>query len=386
MLIISYDAIGDSEFESLMEYPAFSAFSRQAAVFRNVRTLHVSNTYPVHTSVVTGVMPNIHGIIANTEPFPAKYPVWNIDETRIRAKTLWQAAAERGIDTAAVFWPVTAFSKTVRYNIPEVLSRPGKSQILTSLKAGSKLLQLKMFLRHRNILEGINRPALDNFATACMADILRERKPGLALIHLTAYDSLCHQYGRKSDSLKHAYDSLDRNLAMLLEAAGDNRDVILFSDHSQINLHTDLEPNNILADMGLITREDDVYIPGESGCYFECCGGSAFFRAGSLSGSRVEELRGSIEGSAGFRRYLTRGEVIESGYEDAAFGFCAEAGYSYVAFPHGHKADHGYPADMPDYSVFYMARGTYLTPGSVTNGGSLLDIAPLAAKSLGLSL
>jgi len=281
---------------------------------------------------------------------------------------------------------VTAFSKTVRYNIPEVLPRPGKSQILTSLKAGSKLLQLKMLLRHRKMLEGISRPALDNFATACMADILRENKPGLALIHLTSYDSLCHKYGRNSGSLKQAFAALDKNLAILLEATGENGDVILFSDHSQINLHTDVEPNKILVNMGLIARKNDVYIPGESGCYFECCGGSAFFRAGSLSNGRVEELRGSIEGSEGFRRFLNCEEMTESGYEDAAFGFCAKAGYSYVAFPHGHKADHGYPADMPDYSVFYMARGTDLTPGSVTNGGSLLDIAPLAAKSLGISL
>ena len=386
MLIISYDAVGDKEFERLMEYPTFSAFSKQAAIYREVPTIYVSNTYPVHTSIVTGVMPKIHGLKSNTEPFPMKCPVWNFAEDHIRVKTLWQAAAEKRIKTAAVFWPVTAFSKTIKYNIPEILHRPGENQLITSLRAGSKCLQIRMFIRHGRLLTGISQPSRDNFAATCMADILRKNKPGLALIHLTVYDTLCHKHGNDAGALKAAYDSLDRNLALLLEAADADSDVILFSDHSQINLHTDLEPNTILVNAGLMSRENDAWIPGESGCYIECCGGSAFFHAGDLSAISVEYLRDNIENSEGFRRFLTYEEMIESGYERATFGFCAQAGYSYVAFPQGHKADHGYPTDMPDYKVFYMVRGCGLQPGSVAQGGSLLNIAPLAAQRLGLQL
>ena len=384
MLIISFDAVGDREFEQLMEYPAFSVFSGQAAVYRDVPTLFVSNTYPIHTSIATGVMPVKHGIIANTKPFPAKFPIWNVNESGIRAETIWQAAAKRGIETAAVFWPVTALSKTIRYNIPEVLARPGKSQIITSLKAGSKRLQLEMLIRHGKILSGINQPNIDNFATACMTDILRKYKPGLALIHLTAYDSLCHKHGKGSPVLKTAYESLDKNLARLLEAAGESEDVIIFSDHSQINLHTEILPNEILERAGLISREGDDWRLGESGCYIECCSGCAFFHAGQLPECSIEEIRINIEQSEGFRRFLTSEEMHNAGYQNAAFGFCAETGYCYEAFLNGNKADHGYPPDTPDYNVFYMVRGAGLPKGSVTRGGSLLDIAPLVASRLGL--
>ena len=385
MLIISFDAVGDDEFERLMEFPAFSAFSRQAAVYRGVPTLFVSNTYAIHTSVATGVLPNIHGVISNTEHFPVRHPEWNSREALIRSKTLWQAAAEKGIKTAAVFWPVTAFSKTIRYNIPEVLARPGKNQIITSLKAGNKWLQTKMVLRHYKMYTGIHQPVLDNFATVCMADIIREFKPGLAMIHLTAYDSLCHEFGKRSDALKTALESLDKNLARLLDAEQDDSDVLIFTDHSQINIHTSLEPNEILVKKGLLRRGNDAYSPGESGCFIECCGGSAFLHAGNLQPGRIAELRDSIEQSEGFDRFLTDREMFESGYENVAFGFCAEPGYSYVPYKPGHKAEHGYPADTPDYRVFYMARGFGLEPGSVKQGGSLLDIAPLAARRLGLS-
>jgi len=386
MLIISYDAVGDSEFERLMEYPNFSAFSKQAAAFREVRTLFLSNTYPIHTSIATGVMPGVHGVTSNTEPFPKKHPRWNSEEARIRVKTLWQAAAEKGIKTAAVFWPVTAFSKTVRYNIPEVLARPGKSQVMASLKAGSKYLQLHMVLRHGKKLEGIEQPCLDNFAASCMADILREHRPGLALIHLTAYDALCHKHGKDSEALSIALESLDTNLALLLEAAGEERDVLLFSDHSQLNIDAELQPNDVLVGAGHMRKENGAYLAGDSGCYFECCGGSAFFHAGSLPALQVEELRRSIKQSEGFRRFLTQDEMSEAGFESAAFGFCAKKGYGYAAFPHGHKAEHGYPTDMPDYNVFYLARGFELDPGATTRGGSLLDITPIVAQRLGLEL
>jgi len=385
MLIISFDAVGDCEIERLMEYPAISSFAKQAAVFRGVPTLCPSNTYPIHASVVTGVLPNVHGLRSNTASFPQRNPKWNNRESFLKACTLWQAAARKGIKTAAVMWPVTGYSKTIRYNIPEMMPRPGIHPLITMLCAGSKCLQIKMVLRHRKLLKDTDQPNRDYFATACMADILRKNKPGLALMHLTAFDALCHKYGRGADALDAAYDSLDRNLKTLLEAAGD-RDVLILSDHSQIDIHTMLEPNRILVEAGLMAREKEAWVPGESGCYIECCGGTAFFHAGSLPVSGVAEVRGRIEQSEGFRRLLTAGEMSDAGYGDTAFGFSALAGYSFLTFAPGHKSEHGYPADMPDYSVFYMARGFGLPPGTVTQGGSLLDIAPLAAGTLGINM
>jgi len=386
MLIISFDAVGDEEFDQLMEYPVFSAFSKQTAVHREVRTLFVSNTYPIHVSIATGLHPRDHGLISNTGSFPEKTPIWNSRESLIRAKTLWQAAAGQGLDIAAVFWPVTAYSKTVRYNIPEVIALPGKNQIITSLKAGSTLLQLKMVLKFRKLLDIKNQPGRDIFAAACMGHILRKHNPGLALMHFTAYDSLCHRYGKGSVELKKAFESLDRNLGILLEAAGETRDIVILSDHSQINVHTTLKPNDMLVEKGLLRVDNDNYIPGTSGCYFECCGGSAFFHAGSLPGEKIDELRRNIEQSEGFRRYLTDEEMQCSGYASASFGFCPQPGFIYVAYDSGHKAEHGYPTDMPGYNVFYMTKGFGLPPGSVTKGGSLLDIAPLVASRMGLVL
>lgn len=376
LLIISFDAVSDCEFERFLQYKSFTEFAGLCSTYRQVSSVFLSNTYPVHTSVITGKAPAIHGITSNTKPFPVKNPVWITNEQEIRIKTLWQAAAENNITTAAVLWPVTAFSKTIRYNIPEAHTLPGKNQILTNLASGSKLLQLKMFLKHGKLLDGINQPALDNFSTACMSDIIREHAPGLALIHLTAYDSICHQHGRNSNMIKTASDAMVKNLETLLKAAGDDYNIILFSDHGQLNVHTSITPNELLVEKGLLSEK----------CFFKCCGGSAFFHSGSLSSEETLEIKDSITKSEGFFRFLTDTEMYESGHGNNTFGFCAKEGYFYEAFKSKEKATHGYPVDMPGYKVFYMVRAKGFKQGSVTATGSLLDIAPIAAKLLGIKI
>jgi hypothetical protein len=293
------------------------------------------------------------------------------------------ASPRKAIRTAAVLWPVTGHAKEIKYNIPEAHPLPGKSQIAANLASGSKLLQLKMFLRHRKLMQATRQPYLDNFATACMVDILAENRPELALMHLTAYDAFCHLYGKNGAELPEAYEAMDRNLGLLLDAAGDEYDVVLFSDHGQIDVHTVVPINDLLVERGLLGRTGDTYIL-KLGCFIECCGGSAFFEAGSLPDRQVRDVRAAVAVSAGFRRFLTEAELRESGREDRAFGFCAQAGYTYEVFPPQKRGDHGYPKDMPDYKVFYMVRGEGFPAGTEKKGGSLLDVAPMAAKILGL--
>jgi len=139
-----------------------------------------------------------------------------------------------------------------------------------------------------------------------------------------------------------------------------------------------------LAGEGLLHPENGAYRIGGYGCFFECCGGSGFFHRGSLSHEETHKWRGRIGESEGFRRFLTEEEMDVSGYGDTAFGFCAREGYYYEAFSDGKKANHGYPLDTPDYEVFYSVRGSGYKPGGVTAGGSLLDIAAIAEKSLGV--
>jgi len=385
LLIISFDAVGDREFNRLLQYPNFVALAGRSAIVRKVQSVFLSNTYPVHTSVVTGVMPAQHGLINNTERKPTRYPRWWYDAKRIKVPTLWDVAAKAGLSVATVLWPVTGRATAIKWNVPESLADYGKSQVMTNLKNGSKLLQLKLLLKYGAMIDGINQPALDDFTTACMRDILVEKQPDLALVHFTAYDTLCHQNGVDSKELSKALESLDNNLGILLKAAGKDYNVIVFSDHGQLSAEKDILPNKMLAEkFGYTTKTDNGYDTDK--CYFECCGGSAFFREYKLANEDIEQVKEETARLKGFNRFLTKEEMTMAGREDEAFGFCADVGYAIHDFPSDEKANHGYPLDYDNYEVFYMGSGPDFKSGVTEGGGSLLDIAPLACRILGLRM
>jgi predicted AlkP superfamily pyrophosphatase or phosphodiesterase len=384
LLLISFDAVGDSLVDTLLGYENFASLAAKSTVVRDVQSLFLSNTYPIHGSIATGVEPYRHGIISNTEPFPVAHPRWYTEAARFRAKTLWQAAHEKGLSTAAVLWPVTAGAKEIRWNIPEVMAPPGKSQVAVSLAAGSFWLQLKEYLRHRRLMNGIRQPALDRFSTACMADILREKKPCLALMHLTAYDSLCHAYGADSPEAREGLQTLDECLGILLKAASPDTAVILFSDHSQLPAANQILPNEILVEGGFLKRQGEGYAQGES--YVECCGGSGFLHPGPMTTRQIDAFAKAMASIEGFARFLTAEELHICGRQELPLGFAAKPGYAF----HAHKSyeiyNHGYPLDVSDYRVFYLLCGDSYQPGVTASGGDLLDITPFAARELQLDM
>ncbi len=385
LLIISYDSVGDEAFPDLLRWPHFAALAKRSVVVREVSSVFLTNTYPIHASVVTGQPPAVHGLVSNTDPFPKPHPAWCFEASHLKAKTLWQAAAEKGLSTASVLWPVTGGAKEIRWNIPEILVLPGQHQVLENLKYGSKALQLLSYLRHHKQMRGIEQPQLDRFATSCMVDILQKKRPSLALMHLTAYDSLCHQYGPGSPALATAFSALDENLGRLLQALPDAYDVLLFSDHSQLAVHCPLLPNELLVTLGHLRKNaGGDYETGD--CFFECCGGSAFFFPGSLSQADIEKVRSALSELPGFGRFLREDEMYASGRTGLPFGFCAQPGWCCEAYPSREKGNHGYPVEYDHYQVFYLAAGPHFNSGIQRNGGSLLDIAPLASALLQLSM
>lgn len=387
VLLISMDAVGDAEVDILLDYPNFRALAEQSALVREARSIFLSNTFPVHASIVTGLPQSRHGVLSNTEPLPVKDPRWHFDESNIRATTLWQAAAQKGLRTAAVLWPATARARDIRYNIPEVMARPGKSQAVASLRAGPPPVLLRAFLKYGAMLRGLEQPALDDWGTAAMADILERKCPDLMLMHLTAYDALCHAHGRSSPALEAAYQSLDDNLGLLLRAAGDDAAVIVFSDHAQLDVHTSVSPNAWLVDAEQMTRQNDAYKLAPAGCFVECCGGSAFFYAGTLNAGTIEHFKRTAARSTGFGRFLIDTEMAVCGRAgSAAFGFCAAPGYHYENYPSGEQADHGYPLDYDGYEVFYMVRARGYAPGSCAAGGEIGHITAIVANALGIEM
>lgn len=380
LLLVSYDAVGSDELPFLRELPNFKRVFSQGRIFPELKTVFISNTYPVHASIATGVVPGIHGLTSNMMLQPENpKPWWNYDCHLLKAEPVWDTAAKKGLTTAAVMWPVTAYAKNIRWNIPEIVKREGENQVIANLRTGSKLIQIFTYLRHKKLLRGIEQPERDHFATACMQDIINLGHPDLMLMHLTAYDSLCHEYGRGSAEAQDALRKMDDFLGNLVEACGKDTTVIVFSDHAQLNVHTAVDPNRVLELLGYLEYHENGTVSNER-AVFQNQDGSSFCFNRDLAPEQIELVRDTVLADSAVERLLTKDEMNESGYAGKAeFGICAKEGFYFKAV-NDEKATHGYPTNYPSYSVFFAVS----EPCPKLESNSILEVTKAAIKILGI--
>lgn len=378
LLIISFDAVGSDELSQLRELPNFKRIFAGGTIFPDLRTVFISNTYPVHASIATGTCPGEHGILSNVmfQPEMAN-PWWNYDSRKLKREPIWTKAAKKGLSTAAVMWPVTAYARDIRWNIPEIKTRDGESQIIANLRCGSKIIQILTYLRHHKLLRGIEQPERDRFAAACMRDIIDWGHPNLMLMHLTAYDSLCHEHGRGSAECGKALREMDKNLGMLSDESGPDTTVIVFSDHAQLNVHTAYDPNRLLEKMGFLKYNENGTVENAK-AFFHNGDGSSFLINRELSPEQIEAVKSAVLAEESVQRELRAAEMKESGFDSAAeFGISAAQGY-YFRAANIEKATHGYPTDYPNYGVFFAIN----KPGWQIETNSILEVSKAAFKLL----
>lgn len=379
-----------------MTRPVFRRFVENGSLFRDVLSSFVSNTYPIHASIATGKAPRDHGIISNNRiDLENPRPRWRYDSRELRAKTIWQAAKEKGLRTAAVLWPVTAYAKEIDYNVPESAAGMGENQVLLNLRTGSKWTQLKAFFRYGKILDGTKQPNLDTFSTLTMLDIIRENRPDLMLLHLTGYDSACHDYGLGSPEAAAAMDELDRHLESLLNAIDSETTIVIFSDHSQLPVNRCFDPNTILSDLGFAERATDGTLQNAKAFFLNADGNAVFFNR-SLDSAQISEVVTRLRDANVVERNLTGDELESAGFTperiatlaeaesiraQVGFGIAAKEGV-YFSTNKTHKATHGYPLTYDRYRVFYaISKKDY--PFQPKN---ILDVTEIACRELGLTL
>jgi len=375
VLVISFDAVGDEVFEEMAQdsenFPNVARFFNEAYYQGGVKTVFVSNTYPIHATISTGKLPKEHGIKSNMLP-PNKNGErpWAQMAKYIKSKTIWEAAKEKKLITAAMLWPVTCGAK-IDYLLPEVHAEKGQNLLFRSLLYGSVFFQLSAFLKYcRKVIKVIKnldhgaQLELDDFTTSVTCDLLKRKKCDLVLVHLIAYDTLFHFYGSKGKEIETAKKALDDNLGRLLDCWGE-KTVIIFSDHSQFDVRQNINLNELYGDV-----------------VYEQAGGCAF-----LDKNTDLKVFGFIE-KPWFERYLTQDEMIESGYADKpVFGIAAKQGY---AFSEGnkYKGSHGYPADYENYDIFYCVKGKNFTEEHEHKWlkNHITDITAIIVKELNLDM
>ncbi|MDL2232948.1 ectonucleotide pyrophosphatase/phosphodiesterase [Ruminococcaceae bacterium OttesenSCG-928-L11] len=372
LAIISLDAVSSDDLAYLCTLPAFYGLMKRGCLVRDVDSVFLSNTYPAHTSIVTGCLPGRHGVIENTHTQPErKTPDWRWMRSEIKTTTLYDEAAKKGIDTCSILWPVTG-GANIKYNMPEIFPNNGESQLSVSLKNGSKLFQAKSYLRHGKLLSGIRQPNLDDFAVASALDAAKfQKKFGLLLLHLVDVDSHKHQYGPNSPEARNAIKRMDFRLEQLLEAYQE-WDFIILGDHGCLPVAASVNLNALW----------DV-----DGFFWHHAGGCAFLKdQGGISREGAEGITRLLKEPGAHIRRLIAPEEMASGGLDGEFILGVEAAEGFCFGDKNYSGQHGYSLNNPGYQTFYLASGKQIPWETQTSGGCITDIAPLAATMLGIPL
>ncbi|MCL1995712.1 MAG: alkaline phosphatase family protein [Defluviitaleaceae bacterium] len=364
ILVISFDGVGDKAFEEMVRsgrYPNIATFSERATYIGDVESVFVSDTIPVHTTVSTGKPPKDHGIVSNHFPKTRRGELpWVQLSNLIQEKTLWDAANEKGLKTAAIPWPVTCGAK-IRYNVPDFQPLKGQNKTLRQLMYGSKFFQLKSMIKHRSRLknmEGAGNPQIqrDNFMASVATDVLKKKNPpALTLVQLVAYNHAYRYEGADGEGLEIAKESLDENFGKLIRAWRGT--TVVFSGHSQLDVHESVNLNVLYKD-NFLQR-----------------GGCAFGMSIPLD----------MPDQYWFGRYLTKDEIEESGYAGKyTFGVAPKPGFNFTDRTEVFRGDCGYPTNYPGYSTFYAINKELDYAHKLYS--SVRDVTAIIAKELGLDM
>jgi predicted AlkP superfamily pyrophosphatase or phosphodiesterase len=375
-------------------------------------------TYPSHTTLVTGVSPAEHGILANLEFDPMRRfkEAWFGYAHQDREPTLWRAAHAARLTTASVGWPVTVGATDVDYLIPEYWRisgsvedlNPSDRYLIAALSRPVDLLARMQtslgpyMMANDTSLEG------DEIKTRFAIDILRKHKPGFMTLHLSSLDDAEHEHGPFSAEANLDLEAIDAMLGKLAAAAhavSRSSAVVIVSDHGFTPLTHRVSLAIAFVRAGLITVKQDSAAQAPQIESWRAqpwlAGGMAAVMLHDPADRQTEEVVGTllrtlaadpvngiaaIEGREGIRR--------RGAFPEAAFLVVMKPGYyasgsltgDLVSELPGTHGGHGFSPELPEMRASFFISGPGIARARDLGIIDMRQIAPSLAQLLGVPL
>ena len=419
VIVISVDALVFEDLEYAESLPNFGRIIRSGSVVERVRSIYPTLTHPVHASLITGAPAGKTGVASNyifNSADPTNSKEWYNSITDIKCDTLLHTAKRAGLTTAVASWPLTCHGgEVIDYLIPGLLNYCFEGYEDDPLSAYRKYGASESVM---DIIEDAigkfgyhdKHPEVDALQAYCSAEIIKRYKPDLLLTHPSYVDNQRHATGIFTERVKNAILKTDEWIGWILDAvreAGieDETDIIVLSDHGQINITRILSPNVFLADRGYIRLDKDGKLVSYD-AYVKSVGASAHVYLGDGVSAQLREeiysllLEMAAEGIYGFERVFTADEVKAEYGLSGGFAFVLETdGYTsfgdHLTRPAVRNFDitdyrfgrgtHGYlPSKGPKPT--FVAAGPDFKTGVRIPEGNILNHAPTIARALGVTL
>jgi predicted AlkP superfamily pyrophosphatase or phosphodiesterase len=399
VVIVSIDGFRPEFYRGDYETPALKALAREGASADEVEGVYPSTTYPSHATIVTGVRPWKHGVAANTTwGAGGSTRDWHWEARHLKARTLWQAAREKGLKVAITYWP-TAVGAEADWVLGEIWDPEGKATLDRWRRAATPGL-LEELCAATAIPEAEiarDKASIDRFVAQAAAHVFRTRKPNLQLVHLLCVDDVQHKEGRDAAAVRAVVREHDGYVARLREAVaasgvGDKTLFIVLGDHGFVDVRRNINPNALLRDEGWLTaregRVETWTVLGRSS------GGSMAIYV--KKPGDVPAIRDLFRAkAAGMYEVLERDALDRLGYDPQAalaleprddWAFSGALTEKFVEGVPTVKGNHGQRPSRPGLATGFVAAGPGVKAGASIPKMRLVDVAPTVAKALKLSM
>jgi predicted AlkP superfamily pyrophosphatase or phosphodiesterase len=362
-------------------------------------------TYPSHTTMVTGVWPSRHGILANEpfDPFGKNLGGWYWYAEDIKVPTLWDAASGAGLVTSSVDWPATVGAK-ITHNIVQYW-RSETAEDVKIIRALSTPGLLNEAERAAGSYPDGNdyTVSADTRRGAFNAYVLEKKKPRFHLCYLSGLDTEQHGSGPYSTKTFAALEEIDKVVGQVRSAAEKTNHgeavTCVVSDHGFALSDHEVNVNAALREAGLIDLDEKGKVKSWRAFGWYAGGSVAIMlrdSADSESREKVRVLLNRLVGdpNSGVDRALEGSQARSiGGFPDAAFVVGVRPGFRFgrslvapVTASVKSAGTHGYFPDVAEMESAFFIGGFGIPKGRNLGRIDMRDIAPTLAALLELPL
>jgi predicted AlkP superfamily pyrophosphatase or phosphodiesterase len=388
-----------------LKVPNLIQLSHDGVYSSGVRGVLPTVTYPSHTTLLTGVSPAKHGIVANTtfDPLNKNAQGWYWYAEDIKVPTLWDAAHAAGMTTASVYWPVSVGAK-IDYNLPQIW-RSGTADDLKLQRALSTAgLEPELVAALGRYPGGMEETVdADEVRTNFAIRIIETKHPAFMTVYLTGLDTEQHKSGPFSAGSNAVLERLDALVGKLRAEAEKNSPghayVCVVSDHGFASVQHDVNLYGAFREAGFFTADSNRNISAWQAMPWPAGGAAAIMLADQKDKQTLQKVADLLQRLAadpanGIDRILTHEELVRGGgFPEAAFfvsfkiGY--ELGYSFDAPLISAPANggmHGYLPENPEMRSSFFLVGPLVAQGQSLGEIDMRAIAPTLANLLHIQL
>ena len=407
VLLISIDGLRPADVldaqQRGLHLPNLQAFLKQGSYAHDVRGVLPTLTYPSHTTLITGVSPNVHGIGSNLtfDPTNKNQQGWDWYASDIRVPTLWDAAHAAGLSTANVHWPVSVGAQ-VDWNLPQIwrTGLPDDRKLVAALSTPGLLPSLEKDLGP--YADGIDESlAGDQNRTRFAIHLLETRKPQFMTAYVTALDTEQHATGPDTPTSRKTLEGIDALIGDLVAAARrvhPDGVIAIVSDHGFAPVKQDINFYAPFIKAGLVTVKDGTITDWQAAVWND--GGSAAIVLKDPNDAavktKVATLLKQLQDDPRYEidHVLDHDQLVAQGGTGMASWFVLlKIGYELGVTPDaplpapGHFLGmHGYDPAKSEMRSTFLIEGPGIPAGKNLGSIDMRDIAPTLAKLMGASL